>query len=110
VANGIRTHDLRNHNPADTNSNVDTGQQVTSSGSPACTNACTNLPENAQDEHASAVKLADLQQLELLAADAELRAVVDGWRALPDAVRVGIVAMVASCQPKGQVRGDKGEL
>ena len=72
VADGIRTHDLRNHNPNEPGSNIVTGQQVTSSDAAACTNACTSLAENAHDGPAEVVERVDLRRLELLAAEPEL--------------------------------------
>jgi hypothetical protein len=55
-----------------------------------CTNGCTSSAEIAH----AVLSDADSKRLELLAADAELRAVVDGWTALPNAVRAGLLAMV----------------
>jgi hypothetical protein len=36
----------------------------------------------------------DLRRLDALAVDADLRAMVDGWGTLPEAVRAGMLAMV----------------
>ena len=85
-------------------------KQVTPTDANGCTNGCTNSAENV---HESPPELDGAQQpswSKLLATNSELVTIVEAWAELPDAVRVGIVAIVASCQPKGQVRGDKGEL
>ncbi len=94
VADGTRTHDLRNHNPTDPSSNLIADQQLTSSDAPACTNACTSSAENDHDAQPKLTGLTQSKWLELLAADPELLAVVQAWPELPDAVRAGIVAMV----------------
>jgi hypothetical protein len=43
----------------------------------------------------------DTSQLETVA-DAHLRAVVDAWPKLPEAIRSGIVAMVAAAKSSGE--------
>jgi hypothetical protein len=69
-------------------------KQLTSTPANGCTNGCTSSAEIAHAGQAEAANPADANRLELLAADAGLRAVVDGWSYLPEAVRVGIMAMV----------------
>ena len=94
MADGIRTHDLRNHNPTDTSSNVIADQPLTSSDASACTNACTSFAESAHEAQPKLAELASSKCLELLAADPELLAVVQAWPELSDAVRAGVVALV----------------
>ena len=101
VADGIRTRDLRNHNPGDSNSKVLLEQVVTAGSDSGCTAGCTSNTKSAHETPSQVNSEADAHRLALLAADGQLQAVVDSWGTLPDAVRVGIVAMVASCQPKG---------
>ncbi|MDZ4659750.1 MAG: hypothetical protein SH868_19425 [Bythopirellula sp.] len=76
-------------------------QLLTASDESGCTNGCTSNAKNAHETPSQGVNEADAKRLELLAADGQLQAVVDSWAMLPDAVRAGITAMVASCQPKG---------
>jgi len=52
------------------------------------------LPENGNEHTPEAVSDEALKQLETLAADAELAAVVDSWGRLPESLRNGILAMV----------------
>ncbi len=109
MANGIRTHDLRNHNPDGHKSNTLTGQQFTSTVANGCTNGCTNSPEIAHSGQPEAVSLAELQRLdtlpdpdelarsrwlEFLDAEPDLLTVVESWHKLPELVRAGVVAMV----------------
>jgi len=78
----------------DTGSKSLTGQQVTSSDLPACTTACTRFPKTGHESNPGGVSKADSKRLEAMAADGELRAVVDAWADLPETLRAGIVAMV----------------
>jgi len=93
-ADGIRTRNLRIDSPGNVTPNSLARQQVASTGLPACTSACTNLPENANETLPELDDVANSKCLELLASNAELLAIVEAWPELPEVVRAGVVAMV----------------
>jgi len=72
---------------------VDT-KQVTPTAANGCTNGCTNSPENGNGATLELADATNSKCLELLAANPELRGVIDAWAELPDAVRAGVLAMI----------------
>lgn len=101
MADGSRTHDLRNHNPVKSSSNPLLLNVLTSTADFGCSVGCSKVAETGAETPLAGVSEADAMRLATLTADANLAAIVDGWNALPKAVRAGITAMVRSCGAKG---------
>ena len=96
VADGIRTHDLRNHNPTDSSPKLLTDQQVALTDADGCTNGCTNSAEDGQLLSRESISTDQTKQGKLLATSPELLTIVTAWPELTEAVKTRILAMVRS--------------
>jgi hypothetical protein len=93
VADGSRTHDLRNHNPTDPISNLLTATSVTTHDPAACAISCTKIPANSFDQFDQSQNAANLRRLGLIDSEPDLATIVDRWSAIPDPVRQAILML-----------------